>query len=80
MDNKRSIVLKELAKQTSKKAPMTSDEAFDMMLDGIRQHYLLAFRTIDWLIDIQDEWPMPTKGWELFTSDVEKFLERFDEQ
>ncbi len=49
----------------------SAEEAFDSIVESIRRMPDDAQRMIDVLVSMQDEWPMPAKGWEAFVGSIE---------
>ena len=50
---------------------MTSEEAFDKLIESFSNAEERIQRMIDIFMDMQDEWPMLEEGWKAFIRDIE---------
>ena len=72
LDEQKSAALAKAAKEI-RPQPETSEEAFEMLLEGIKRDQKDMWAVIDIVIDMQGTWPMPEAGWKAFARDVEKY-------
>lgn len=60
-----------LARAAIEHQPKTADEAFDIVLEGVRDIPRQLQMLIDSIAGLQEKFPMSQTGWERFVKDIE---------
>lgn len=64
--------LEEIAKATAEISTMSSEEAFESIVEGINKVPEQLQVMIDSIVAMQDKWPMPAEGWKQFVEDIDR--------
>jgi hypothetical protein len=71
MNDDNLIEIAKRAAELNKQAGLTTEDAFELVMEGIRRIPINLQMMVDSIVAIQKDFPMPKEGWEAFVRDLE---------